>query len=341
MENGQSANNRSGRFVLLIMLTVQRCVLCGGDKIERLYRGVDRYFSGRDISCDICLYCSLVFLNPRPEEKEIEDYYRNIFQDKRRGIVDQGGAVNRLEKSHSYEKQMQNTSWLFPFVQSSSRCLEVGGGYGTRAKVIQDQCQAIVELLEPSQLAAAVAKDYYGLVVHPFVFADYVAKEPTVRYSFISLFHVFEHLAEPRQFLRQARGLLEQTGRLVVVVPDLNRPDTSLDRYFHIEHFFYYTPRTLTQLFESDVFKVIFTELERGEIRMICELTKEVEHRPVIANNEYHTIRRCLRFRHWRYQFLRWAKDIIVSLFILDQQQTERLSGRFSRFFRRLGLIDS
>ena len=85
------------------MKNIEICPLCGADKKQKFYEGVDLYYSKRKIKYDICSHCSLIFLNPRLDEKEYEEMYQSVFQDKRRNLSTFDQAIARLKRKKSYE----------------------------------------------------------------------------------------------------------------------------------------------------------------------------------------------------------------------------------------------
>ena len=52
------------------------CLLCGGEDCVRLWEATDKKFHGQGrFRYVTCLACALVFLNPRPDDEELKQYY--------------------------------------------------------------------------------------------------------------------------------------------------------------------------------------------------------------------------------------------------------------------------
>jgi 2-polyprenyl-3-methyl-5-hydroxy-6-metoxy-1,4-benzoquinol methylase len=83
-------------------------------------------------------------------------------------------------------------------------------------------------------------------------------------YSVAILKHVFEHTPEPRKALAELKRVLVPGGALFFAVPNANyfkaRRSPQTSRFFRGEagraHFVYYSPATLSQLLESEGFRI-------------------------------------------------------------------------------------
>ena len=69
---------------------------------------------------------------------------------------------------------------------------------------------------------------------------------------------VLEHIAQPLDFLNHLKKFLKPNGNFVIVVPNINDPLVSFydiptfrEFYYCIEHLYYYSPKTIGDLFEK------------------------------------------------------------------------------------------
>jgi SAM-dependent methyltransferase len=102
--------------------------------------------------------------------------------------------------------------------QRPVRLLDVGCGSGTLLKVLQ-QRGFDVSGFEPSAEAAALAGGS-GLTVasrERLEDAGFAANS----FHIVTLFHVMEHVTEPRHVLAEVRRLLDARGRILVQVPNI------------------------------------------------------------------------------------------------------------------------
>jgi SAM-dependent methyltransferase len=149
-------------------------------------------------------------------------------------------------------------SWLEQYVPDG-RLLEVGSGTGEFVAVAQQHGFDAFGL-EPSAWAAEQAR-MFGARVNAIDLRSWLVEHPATRYNAVAAFHVFEHLHEPRVFLREVRQALAPDGAVVFEVPNFDsiraRRKTfdwigpALDG--HVNHF---TPRSLAKLFAEEGFAV-------------------------------------------------------------------------------------
>jgi len=78
----------------------------------------------------------------------------------------------------------------------------------------------------------------------------------------ITMYHVLEHLHNPREALSKAYQLLKSGGLLVVAVPNLDSLQARIfrQRWYHLDaprHLYHFTPRTLEMLLHEAGFKIV------------------------------------------------------------------------------------
>lgn len=77
-------------------------------------------------------------------------------------------------------------------------------------------------------------------------------------FDYITLIYVLEHIAEPKDFLASLVKLLKPTGKFVILVPNVRDALVNfydipefISFYYCIEHLFYYSPQTISLLFNQ------------------------------------------------------------------------------------------
>jgi ubiquinone/menaquinone biosynthesis C-methylase UbiE len=76
------------------------------------------------------------------------------------------------------------------------------------------------------------------------------------KFDFITMIFVLEHISEPVKYLKYLNRFLKPTGKFLILVPNINDalvkfyniPEFN-NFYFCIEHLFYYSPKTIKELF--------------------------------------------------------------------------------------------
>ncbi len=318
------------------METLLKCPLCGSKEFREFYSGIDLYFSKQHISYDGCEQCSLIFLNPRPSAQEYKEMYETTFQDKRRGIDTVEQAIDRLQKKGSYQEKKKEVEYIKEYLKKGDAFLEIGGGWGTFAKVIEDTLDVKGDVVEPSLLASRVAKEYYGLSVFQGSFQEFMEQGNTKKYNMVMLFHVFEHLTEPDKFLVQVKNMLLPGGILFLGLPDVSRPPEPSEKYFHIEHCFYYSPQTIQSTLQRYGFRTIKIIQDEQDMKVICTPDESIST-GIAPLNELNIIRASIKKIDRKYSFLRGIKSFIF--FFLNKNIRNKLSKTMSFLLRKLKII--
>ena len=80
----------------------------------------------------------------------------------------------------------------------------------------------------------------------------------------VCLFHVFEHIADPKTFLETVARLLRAEARVIIEVPSLDDPLLSLYQcgayeafYFQRQHPFVYSARSLGRVLDANGFRIL------------------------------------------------------------------------------------
>ena len=137
------------------------------------------------------------------------------------------------------------------------RLLDVGSGRGRFLGAAKAVGWAVVGIeLEPGMAEATSRR--FGVEV---VVGDAIS--PSVRGSFdvITMWHVLEHLPDPRAALDRAAGLLRPGGTLIVSVPNNDSLQARLggDAWLHLDiprHIYHFNPGSLSRLVEHAGLKV-------------------------------------------------------------------------------------
>jgi len=196
---------------------VSACLLCGGSRSAALFRASDRLFgtTTEEFSVVRCRDCGLMRLEPPPAPDTLGRYYPDSYwfspDATTAGHLEE--AYRRLvlrDHVHFVDRALRATRARGPI-------LDVGCGGGLFLRLIRGRGFRAMGL-DFSPQAAAVAWRRQGV---PAVCA-LLERAPFRPASLagLTMFHVLEHLHDPRAYLLAARELLAPDGRLVVQVPN-------------------------------------------------------------------------------------------------------------------------
>ncbi len=175
-----------------------------------------------------------------------------------------------------------------------ARLLDVGAGRG-RFVVAALGAGYAARGLEPSTRGVVAAREEYGVALEQADVEGASVGEGSV--DALSLWHVLEHLEDPRAALVTLRGWLAPGGVLLVGVPNLDSWQARLagERWYHLDlprHRTHFTPLGLTTLLEETGFAVEQVEhvlAEHNPLGMWLAFASRLTRRP---NYLYHLLKR-------------------------------------------------
>jgi SAM-dependent methyltransferase len=280
------------------MEVVLSCNLCRSDRIQKM----DPEFNF--CRCDSCGY---VFDSPRPSFAQVREFYS------------QTGKYDTWLK----EERARDMLWkrrlkkLLPRSAGGS-LLDIGAGIGQFLHHAQPMFTSVVGT-EVSESGIAIAKQKYRLAL----LAGQVDEldQPPDSFDIITLFHVLEHVPDPRMLIDRCQAILKPSGMLLVAVPNdvlawsskikksgkrlglgpfqkfspvLGISRAGASHEIHLSHF---TPSVLRQLLESCGLPVVEESLDpyyvSSGVRLFLDSAYYAFHRALHATlkiNRYDTI---------------------------------------------------
>lgn len=235
------------------------CNFCGGNETELVQKAEDPFQVVR------CRTCGLVFTNPQPDKRLIEDHYQEDYY------------KEWLEKQMKRRIPMwrKRLKALLKYKQRG-HLLDVGFGSGTFLRLAKEHGFQ-VSGTEISEYACQYARNTYGIEVFKGDLED--AHFPAARFDVVTLWHALEHLPDPKATLQEIHRILKKDGLLVVAVPNLNNIITRVLYFlakgkklklFSIDakelHLWHFSPRSLSRLLEESGYIVIDTKMDLAQI---------------------------------------------------------------------------
>jgi 2-polyprenyl-3-methyl-5-hydroxy-6-metoxy-1,4-benzoquinol methylase len=258
----------------LIMTT---CAICGTDTHDHEvyaanFRPEDlnpEVFSARRLPdllhyrMVVCRQCGLMRANPVLSKDALSVLY----------------AESHAHQPHLYQaaadtygRYFQENFSPFPF---QARVLEIGCGPGFFLKVLmQNNCNQ-VHGVEPSREAVEQSGELKGLIFNG-MFGSGIY--PPDYFDLICAFQMFDHLENPRQFLKDCRDYLKPRGDLFLILHDIKSwPAKILGPHcpmLDIEHPILYDYKTIVKILEANGFTVQkkFSILNRYPLRYWLQL---------------------------------------------------------------------
>lgn len=222
---------------------------CGiSKKRDVIVSEIDRY--GLPLNSVICMKCGTVRINPYLDLVSLDDFYSNLYQK-------MYGRAPDLESYFCRQKSYGGKVFSISqgYLNSESWVCEVGCGAGGALSIFHDQninvagCDYSRDLIEDGKRRGIPNLCYGGI-------EDLKNNVDSKRFDLIFLHHVFEHLDDPLVFLNSCRDILNENGKIVIIVPDISGIDSSrfpagdLLPYLHIAHKYNFSLKCLQNLSE-------------------------------------------------------------------------------------------
>jgi SAM-dependent methyltransferase len=193
------------------------CLVCGQSAFRALFTATDRLYgtTQREFQIVACESCGLMRLAPRPAPEELPRYYPAQYW----YAADTTLAAGLEERYRRLVlgDHLRFVSRALNESGESGPVLDVGCGGGLFPRLLRERGFAAIGL-DSSPEAGSVAWHANGV---PVLCGD-LSQAPLAAGSCagITMFHVLEHLYDPRAYLAAARVLLKPNGRLIVQVPN-------------------------------------------------------------------------------------------------------------------------
>lgn len=245
------------------------CELCQSQTFTTIARQ-DR--DGKPLQTVLCHDCGLVFTNPRPTDRELQDFYRESYRQEYKQAV-------KPKLKHVYRAglvALSRLDYLLPLLKPGHRVLDLGSGGGEMLFILRGLGYH-VEGIEPNVGYGTAARDLLGL---PVQVSDYKGAqiEPGSQ-DVVTSFHVVEHLPHPIEALATMASWLREDGLMLIEVPHvLSRCQWPQSRY-HIGHLHHFSSSTLTLAGQQAGLEVVdsFTSTDGGNLMVIF---RKKQHSP-------------------------------------------------------------
>ena len=220
------------------------------------------YFAKTGIDYCQCPQCKTVFVNPRPSQKVLHDFYsQSKVYDYWNKFIFPASEETRREKIFRPRAE-KVIGFCKKYKVDTNIFLEVGAGFGTFCQEVKHaNVFTRVIALEPSPgLAESCRKRNLEVMETPIE----ALQLPENTVDVISSFEVLEHLFSPKAFLLDCKKYLKKGGLIVLTCPNfmgfdiMNLRELS-DSVDH-EHLNYFNPASLSLLLEKAGFKVLEVE---------------------------------------------------------------------------------
>ena len=286
------------------------CALCDSDSFDVLFN-CDRF--GIQQPTVICRNCGLVYSNPRLDPSSAARFYSSDLYRKIYGgtFLNAQGINDRYEKNAHFGEPIEPDlehytprlyyDFLFKYAAEVQSVCEIGAGGGWNLLPFQQRGIKTTGI-EPSNILGA-AGSQYGINLKQGLWEDIDGY-----YDIIFLKHVFEHLHDPRAFLKRIR---EHTNLLLIEIPGIGTNLPSIQN----AHNYYFSKTTLNALMGSENWRL----RGYGQVRSndyILGVYERSNHlnsleKPISTEQEYKRIRALYRItllKQFKRRVVKWFR---------------------------------
>ncbi len=226
--------------------TLAHCPLCGGDRSRTALSAQDHTVSKAVFHIQECSDCGFQFTNPRPTLSTLGTYYQSpdyiSHTNQNKSLVDR--IYQYVRKRAIANKRMLITAQV-----THGKALDVGCGTGEFLHHLHGYGFQVVGV-EPSVTAREQAIAHYSLPV----VADLEDIQALAQFDVITLWHVLEHMPQPRETLKQLHARAASNALLVIAVPDRESWDA---QHYGAQWAAYDVPRHLSHFTRKDMGRLL------------------------------------------------------------------------------------
>ncbi len=198
----------------------------------------------------------LIYLSPRPAEKEIGACYPESSYDPHLSVTQAKTLRDKFYLSFRnlvFEKKASLVKKCGPPLSASSKILEIGCSTGELLETLRRKNGIPAENcigFEKNNRSASYASNTFGLAVNNTDFCD---SSPADTFDRIVFWHTLEHIHRINETLDKASECLETNGVMVIALPNAASFDATLYGRHWIawdapRHLYHFTPATLGKL---------------------------------------------------------------------------------------------
>jgi len=195
------------------------CPVCLNPATAPAFTGTDLLFetTSRTFTLHACPACRCLFLNPMPGNDEIAGFYPTQYW----WTTARRGALKRLESIYRRIALRDHVSFIARAAGTGTGVdlLDVGCGGGTLLGLLKQRGFRAMGV-DFSPEAAKVAEEENGVRVVVGSLGE--AAFPDQSFDIVTLFHVMEHVTNPRDVLAEVLRILRPNGAIVLQVPNID-----------------------------------------------------------------------------------------------------------------------
>lgn len=229
------------------------CPYCKQSESVLLYSTND--ISGEKFFIQKCNRCNAFFLAPNPTPEQLARAYDDSYY----GSGDEKFKEGLIEKMLDYFR-MKRAKTIANLIGKKGKVLDIGCGNGKFLSFVKQQGEIEIFGIEMEGNSAKRAEKIPGIHLKK----GFLEKTDFEKESLdaVTLFHVFEHLSEPRQTLEIISRILKKNGILMISFPNIDSFQSRIfkGKWLHLDpprHLFFFSPEDFKKEMKNFGFEVL------------------------------------------------------------------------------------
>lgn len=272
--------------------TENTCIYCKSRGSIVLYPTYD--ISGDAFTINKCKSCKAFYLAPPPTSEQLSRAYDDSYY----GSGEEKFKEGVIEKMLDYFRR-KRAKTLCRFLGGQGKVLDIGCGNGKFLSFVKQQGSFGIYGIEPEGGSARRAEKIPGIHLKKgFLKKGDFAPESL---DGITLFHVFEHLSEPRQTLEIISEIMKKDGILMMSFPNIDSFQSRVfkGKWLHLDpprHLFFFSPEDFKlemqkfgfEILREKHFSIEYNPFGFQQSLLNCIFTKrEILYESLKGNKEY------------------------------------------------------
>jgi len=238
------------------MLEHKHCAVCNSEQLSLLMKLEDYSISKEKFELFQCSNCQFIFTQNVPVENEIGKYYQSedyiSHSDTNEGLINKAyHFVRKIMLGRKYK--------LIKSLYKGNDILDIGCGTGYFLDFMKRKQYKTLGVEADSDARAQGIKNFGLDILPPEDLFNGAIKD---KFGIISLWHVLEHLYDPKEYMKAIRGILKDDGHLIIAVPNCSCYDAEYYKNYWAgydvpRHLWHFTPSTLELFAKNTGFEVI------------------------------------------------------------------------------------
>ena len=257
------------------MEILKNCQICGNDKFSEFLKCKDHFLSKELFNLVKCNNCGFVFVNPKPENDQLQKYYDSpeyiSHSGTKKGIVN---SIYNKVRNFTHKRKVN----LVTKYSKGKSILDIGCGSGELLNLFKENNWESLGI-EPNPKAREFAKNSFNIEVKD---ESAILDIPSKSKDAISMWHVLEHVPDINERLKEVKRILKNDGVVFIAVPNFISYDALYYKEFwaaydvprHLLHFSPETMKGLIEKFDFYIEEILPMKFDSYYVSMLSEKYK-------------------------------------------------------------------